>query len=91
MSRRPVTHNSAESLLPEHPPLEAVRAAARHCQAYDLWKRGTQTVFGEGAPHARVMLVGEQPGDREDLAGRPFVGPAGALVQVGAEEQTSIS
>jgi len=86
MSRRPVTHDSAKSLLPEHPTLEAVREAARHCQACDLWKRATQTVFGEGAPHARVMLVGEQPGDKEDLAGRPFVGPAGALLNKALSE-----
>ena len=48
--------------------------------ACDLWKTGTQTVFGEGSPHAKVMFVGEQPGDKEDLAGKPFVGPAGAVL-----------
>jgi uracil-DNA glycosylase len=57
-----------------------VRAAAAECRACDLWKRGTQTVFGEGPAHARLMLVGEQPGDREDLSGHPFVGPAGRLL-----------
>ena len=57
-----------------------VREAASGCRACDLWKRGTQTVFGEGPAHARMMLVGEQPGDREDLAGHPFVGPAGRLL-----------
>ena len=60
--------------------LDEVRAAAAGCRACDLWKRGTQTVFGEGPAHARLMLVGEQPGDREDLGGHPFVGPAGRLL-----------
>lgn len=57
-----------------------LRAAAAGCQACDLWKFGTQTVFGEGWSGARVMLIGEQPGDKEDQAGRPFVGPAGAVL-----------
>jgi DNA polymerase len=61
-------------------PLEQVRLAAAECRACELWKRGTQTVFGEGAQHAEIMLVGEQPGDKEDLAGRPFVGPAGRIL-----------
>jgi uracil-DNA glycosylase family protein len=60
--------------------LDEVRAAAAGCQACDLWKLGTQTVFGEGAEGADLMLVGEQPGDKEDLAGRPFVGPAGRVL-----------
>ena len=60
--------------------LESLRKAAAGCRACPLWKRGTQTVFGEGDSHARVMLVGEQPGNEEDLAGRPFVGPAGKLL-----------
>jgi uracil-DNA glycosylase family protein len=60
--------------------LRSLRAAAADCRACPLWQRGTQTVFGEGAAHARVMLVGEQPGHEEDLAGRPFVGPAGKLL-----------
>ena len=73
--------------------LEQVRAAAAGCQACDLWKLGTQTVFGEGAGNAELMLVGEQPGDKEDLAGRPFVGPAGrvlddALEQAGIDRST---
>ncbi|HEX3623342.1 MAG TPA: uracil-DNA glycosylase family protein, partial [Acidimicrobiales bacterium] len=59
---------------------EQVRAAAAGCQACDLWKLGTQTVFGEGAERAEVMFVGEQPGDKEDIAGRPFVGPAGRVL-----------
>jgi len=60
--------------------LPTLRAAAAGCKACDLWKLGTQTVFGEGKATARVMMVGEQPGDKEDLQGRPFVGPAGAVL-----------
>jgi uracil-DNA glycosylase family protein len=63
-----------------------VRAAAAGCRACDLWKLGTQTVFGEGSDHADLMLVGEQPGDKEDLAGRPFVGPAGRVLDQALEE-----
>jgi uracil-DNA glycosylase len=66
--------------VPDRPTLESARAAARACRACELWRTGTQTVFGEGAPDAEVMLVGEQPGDQEDLTGRPFVGPAGKLL-----------
>ena len=61
-------------------PLERVRLAAAECKACDLWKTGTHTVFGEGVEGAELMLVGEQPGDKEDLAGRPFVGPAGRIL-----------
>jgi uracil-DNA glycosylase len=57
--------------------LSKLRSAAAECRACDLWKTGTQTVFGEGAASAQVVFVGEQPGDKEDLAGKPFVGPAG--------------
>jgi uracil-DNA glycosylase len=60
--------------------------AAAGCKACDLWKRGTQTVFGEGSARAPVMLVGEQPGNEEDLAGHPFVGPAGRLLERALEE-----
>src|SRR5262245_52315407 len=70
----------ASDLIPNPPTLAKVREAAKGCRACDLWKRGTQTVFGEGASTAPVMLVGEQPGDREDLEGKPFVGPAGRLL-----------
>lgn len=62
-----------------HAELEALRAEAARCRACPLWKNATQTVFGEGPADAAVMFVGEQPGDREDLSGRPFVGPAGKL------------
>jgi DNA polymerase len=71
---------TAAPLVPEDPTLPKLREAASGCQACDLWETGTQTVFGEGGPTSRVMFVGEQPGDREDLAGRPFVGPAGAIL-----------
>jgi uracil-DNA glycosylase family protein len=60
--------------------LEELRAAARTCRNCDLWERATQTVFGEGPVTARVILVGEQPGDYEDVKGKPFVGPAGKLL-----------
>jgi DNA polymerase len=66
--------------VPVRPSLQSARAAARDCRACDLWKRATQTVFGEGPANAEVMLVGEQPGDTEDLSGHPFVGPAGQLL-----------
>src|SRR5258708_14578994 len=57
--------------------LKTLREEAHHCRACHLWKNATQTVFGEGPQNAQMMLVGEQPGDKEDLAGKPFVGPAG--------------
>lgn len=59
---------------------DGVRAQARRCRRCPLYKQGTQTVFGEGPVHARILMIGEQPGDQEDLAGRPFVGPAGQLL-----------
>jgi uracil-DNA glycosylase family protein len=71
---------SAAPWVPPRPTLPKLRAAAANCRGCALWKRGTQTVFGEGPRTARVFLVGEQPGDREDLEGRPFVGPAGKLL-----------
>lgn len=71
---------TARPWLPEKPTLPRLREAAAGCKGCDLWQRGTQTVFGEGSPHARVIMVGEQPGDKEDLQGRPFVGPAGAVL-----------
>jgi DNA polymerase len=61
-------------------PLDVLRADAAGCRACPLWEMGTQTVFGEGTAHAAMMLVGEQPGDQEDLAGKPFVGPAGEVL-----------
>jgi uracil-DNA glycosylase family protein len=73
-------------LLPDRPTLASVREVATGCKACDLYKRGTQTVFGEGPRRAEVMMVGEQPGDAEDLAGHPFVGPAGRLLDRALEE-----
>jgi DNA polymerase len=78
-SRRRST-GSAADFVPAHRTLATLRAAAAGCRGCDLWRRGTQTVFGEGEQRARVMLVGEQPGNDEDLAGKPFVGPAGKLL-----------
>ncbi|MGA7264011.1 MAG: UdgX family uracil-DNA binding protein, partial [Stellaceae bacterium] len=66
--------------IPSQQTIEALRDAAARCTACDLYKNATQTVFGEGPERAQVMLVGEQPGDAEDLAGHPFVGPAGRLL-----------
>jgi uracil-DNA glycosylase len=78
--------NSAAPLVPTGATLEVVREAARTCKACHLWQCGTQTVFGEGSDQARLMLVGEQPGDKEDLEGRPFVGPAGKILAAALEE-----
>ena len=66
--------------------LKTLREQARHCRACHLWKDATQTVFGEGPQAAQMMLVGEQPGDKEDLAGKPFVGPAGLMLDRALEE-----
>jgi DNA polymerase len=77
---------TAAPLIPERPSLQRLRAAAAGCTACDLYKRGTQTVFGEGERTARAILLGEQPGDAEDKAGRPFVGPAGKLLDRALEE-----
>ncbi len=71
---------SAAALIPPGAALDELSAAAASCKACSLWASGTQTVFGEGGERADVMLVGEQPGDQEDRAGRPFVGPAGKLL-----------
>jgi uracil-DNA glycosylase family protein len=66
--------------------LDALREEARSCRACPLWKNATQTVFGEGSPRARIMLVGEQPGDVEDREGHPFVGPAGRILDEALRE-----
>jgi uracil-DNA glycosylase family protein len=71
---------TAAPLVPDRPTLPRLREAAAGCTACHLWKLGTQTVFGEGAAESEVMFVGEQPGDQEDLQGRPFVGPAGRVL-----------
>jgi uracil-DNA glycosylase family protein len=66
--------------------LQTLREEASRCRACHLWKDATQTVFGDGPQHAQVMLVGEQPGDKEDIAGKPFVGPAGQILDRALEE-----
>ena len=71
---------AVQKLIPARATLESLNKAAVRCQGCDLYMNATQTVFGEGPARARVMLIGEQPGDREDLAGKPFVGPAGRLL-----------
>jgi len=71
---------TAADFIPDRLSLTGARDAAKDCQGCDLWMRGTQTVFGEGSRKAELMLVGEQPGDAEDLSGHPFVGPAGKLL-----------
>jgi uracil-DNA glycosylase family protein len=86
--------DTAARLIPAAPTLPKLRDAAADCRACPLWRTGTQTVFGEGLKKAEVMLVGEQPGDKEDLAGAPFVGPAGklldsALADAGIERDTA--
>jgi DNA polymerase len=77
---------TAADLIPDGATLARLRDIAAGCTACDLYKIGTQTVFGEGTADAAVMLVGEQPGDKEDLAGRPFVGPAGRLLDSALQE-----
>ena len=88
MAKRPAGGEGppVPELLPEKPTLTSVRGAADDCRACHLYKKATQTVFGEGPRKADVMLVGEQPGDAEDLAGHPFVGPAGKLLDRALEE-----
>ncbi|MEA2505954.1 MAG: uracil-DNA glycosylase [Actinomycetota bacterium] len=73
-------------MIPATADLSQLREIAAGCTACGLYKTGTQTVFGEGAPRAQILFVGEQPGDKEDLAGRPFVGPAGRLLDGALEE-----
>jgi uracil-DNA glycosylase len=77
--------NDAAPFLPEKRTLSSLREAAAGCRGCHLWRGATQTVFGEGLKRARVMFVGEQPGDKEDLAGKPFVGPAGRELDKGLE------
>jgi uracil-DNA glycosylase len=73
-------HVASFSPGPKARSLASLRRAARDCRACDLWKDATQTVFGEGPPNAKIIFIGEQPGDQEDLAGHPFVGPAGKIL-----------
>jgi uracil-DNA glycosylase family protein len=72
--------------VPKSRDLRTLQSAAKTCKACPLWMRGTQTVFGEGSAHSRVLFVGEQPGDKEDLEGHPFVGPAGAVLDKALDE-----
>ena len=77
---------TAAALIPPRPTLKKLREAAAGCKACPLWESATQTVFGEGGAHADVVFVGEQPGDREDIEGHPFVGPAGKLFDKALED-----
>jgi uracil-DNA glycosylase family protein len=85
MTRR-ADGRSAADFVPERTDLQSLAEAAKECRGCDLWERGTQTVFGEGRPDAQVMFVGEQPGDHEDRVGKPFVGPAGQLLDDALEQ-----
>jgi DNA polymerase len=85
--RNPVLHSKRKMpMATVSQDLETLRAEAADCHACPLWKNATQTVFGEGPPHASLMLVGEQPGDKEDIAGKPFVGPAGQMLDRALEQ-----
>src|SRR5260221_3438072 len=86
MDKSKTEFSSAASLIPHRATLAKLRKIAAGCQACPLWKLGTQTVFGEGSAGAEIMLIGEQPGNDEDLQGRPFVGPAGKLLDRALEE-----
>ena len=85
-NKHAVATGSAADFVPSNPTLPTLRAAAMKCRGCHLWTLGTQTVFGEGPKGARVMIVGEQPGDQEDRAGHPFVGPSGKLLDRALEE-----
>ena len=80
VSPREITSNNLPLIAPTARTISQLREAAANCKACDLWKNATQTVFGEGSAKAKIMFVGEQPGDQEDRAGHPFVGPAGKLL-----------
>jgi uracil-DNA glycosylase family protein len=77
---------TAEEFLPERRTMASLKEAAADCRGCSLYRNATQTVFGEGPRSAEVIMVGEQPGDREDIAGKPFVGPAGRLLSEALEE-----
>jgi uracil-DNA glycosylase len=82
---KPPAGRSAADFIPPNPSLARLRAAAARCRGCDLWRDATQTVFGDGPAGADLMVVGEQPGDQEDREGRPFVGPAGRLLDAALE------
>ena len=77
-----LTREERDTLIPKARSIGALRDLAAGCRACELWARATQTVFGDGSPRARLLLVGEQPGNSEDLEGAPFVGPAGRLLDL---------
>ncbi|UYP19124.1 UdgX family uracil-DNA binding protein [Rhodococcus sp. Z13] len=88
-----VTHPGAQRFVPDTRDLDALASAAAGCRGCDLYRDAERTVFGDGGPHARILFVGEQPGNEEDLAGEPFVGPAGhlfdkALDRAGIDRET---
>jgi uracil-DNA glycosylase len=82
MPKRPTVRprDPAQEKIASTPTLDGLARISKNCKACDLWARATQTVFGEGKPHSKIMFVGEVPGDQEDKAGKPFVGPAGNLL-----------
>jgi uracil-DNA glycosylase len=86
MAQQSLFDETAAALIPPRPTLKKLHETAAGCKACPLWKTGTQTVFGEGSPKAEVLFVGEQPGDQEDKAGKPFVGPAGRLLDQAMEQ-----
>src|SRR3954454_10051530 len=86
MPRQLSVDETAPPLVPERPSLKKLKEAAAGCTACPLHETGTQTVFGEGLKRARLMLIGEQPGDREDIEGHPFVGPAGRILDQALEQ-----
>ena len=86
MAQQSLLDETAAPLVPPRPTVKKLRESAAGCKACPLWKTGTQTVFGEGSPRSQVMFVGEQPGDQEDMVGKPFVGPAGKLFDKALEE-----
>jgi DNA polymerase len=87
-----LSHQAAAKLdrppapIPDKKSMKSLSEAVQTCRACDLWEGATQAVMGEGARHAEVMMVGEQPGEREDIAGHPFVGPAGGILDKGLEQ-----
>ena len=85
MANKSKQHSAAE-FFPDKLSLSSLKQASADCKACDLWKLGTQTVFGEGSRKSKVLFVGEQPGNEEDLSGKPFVGPAGRLLDTALEE-----
>lgn len=78
--------SSAAPWIPQHLTLPGLISAAKNCEGCDLFRHATQTVFGEGRPDAKVMMIGEQPGDQEDLQGKPFIGPAGKMLDKALQE-----